>query len=148
MVKTVALIFLLSFAVVLSGCGSGSNSGNINGNWTANLTNPDGTPAFGFSTTFTGAGNGGIDVTNFSFTTGGSCFASKTTTQTGSFGLTGNFNGNVTGSFGMTISTTGETVENSLKLQGAVTGNTIAGTWTLSGATGCSGNGSFTLNKG
>jgi hypothetical protein len=28
-----------------------------------------------------------------------------------------------------------------------VAGNTISGTWTLTGATGCSGNGSFTINR-
>jgi hypothetical protein len=49
----------------------------------------------------------------------------------------------------MNISTTLSTgTNNQLALQGgAVNGNTITGTWTLSGTTGCSGNGNFTINK-
>ena len=136
----------LLIGLLMTGCGNGPNSGNINGTWTAKLTNPDGTPAFAFTTNFTEMGNGTLDVTNLSFTSANSCFASQKTTATGSFGLAGNFNGNVSGTFGMTVSTS-ETTPNVLKLQGTVTGNVIAGTWTLSGSSGCSGNGAFTMNK-
>jgi hypothetical protein len=141
------LIIALLLGLLTVGCGSNSNSGNINGTWTANLTNPDGTPAFAFTTNFTQQSGGSISVTNFKFTTSGSCFSGPTT-QTGTFGLSGNFNGNVTGTFGMNISTMFPGGSNNqLALQGAVNGNTITGTWTLTGNTGCSGNGTFTFNK-
>lgn len=138
---------LILSAFFVTGCSNGSNSGNINGNWNASLMNTDGSQAFGFTTTFTEASNGGVDVTHFSFTTSGNCFANEQTTQTGTFSLSGNFQGNVTGSFGMTVSTTGGTTANSLKLQGTVNGGTVAGTWTLSGSSGCAGNGTFTMNR-
>jgi hypothetical protein len=142
-----AVLLVTTFAALGCGNNNGSNSGNINGTWTANLTNPDNSPAFAFTTDFTEQSGGSISVTNFKFTTSGSCFSS-TTTETGSFGLSGNFNGNVTGTFGMNISTTFSSgTNNQLALQGAVNGNTITGTWTLTGATGCSGNGAFTINK-
>jgi hypothetical protein len=147
MYKSFGVIMLLLLGFFTTGCGSSnSNSGNINGTWTANLTNPDGSPAFNFTTNFTQQSGGSISITNFKFTTSASCFSGPTT-QTGSFGLSGTFNGNVTGTFGMNISTTSSTGTNQLALQGAVNGNTITGTWTLSGATGCSGNGNFTINK-
>jgi hypothetical protein len=138
----------------MAGCGgsngSNSTSGNVNGNWKASLTNSDGTPAYAFSTTFTQNGDGTVAVTNFSFTSTGSCFDSPSTTQTGSFALTGNFNGNVSGNFGMTITSgfSGASTQNVLALQGTVSGgNTIAGTWNLTGTSGCKGNGNFTITK-
>lgn len=148
--KSMRVTIALAIGLLMSACGSNnSNSGNINGNWNANLTNMDGTPAYAFSTTFTGASNGSVDVTNFSFTSAGNCFSGDTTTQTGSFNLSGNFSGNVSGSFGMNISTAfpGAVTQNVLALQGTVAGSTIAGTWTLTGATGCSGQGTFKINK-
>lgn len=150
MYKQIGMIVLLALGFTLAGCGSssmGSNSGNINGTWTAALTNPDGSPAFSFSTTFTQGSSSTLSVTDFTFTSTGSCFASEQTSQTGSFSLSGNFSGNVAGTFGMMITTMSTGTKNVLTLQGSVAGNTISGTWTLTGATGCSGNGSFTINR-
>jgi hypothetical protein len=56
----------------------------------------------------------------------------------------GNFNGNMTGSFGMTVNSA--TPGNSLKLTGTANGNTITGNWTLFGA-GCTGTGTFTMTR-
>jgi hypothetical protein len=141
MYKSFGLAILILLGLLTTGCGSSnSNSSNVNGTWTANLTNPDGSHAFAFTTDLTQQSGGTLTITNLSFTTNSSCF-SGTTTQTGSFGLSGNFNGNVTGTFGMKISSTG--TNNQLSLQGTVNGSTITGTWTLTGS-GCSGNGSFT----
>jgi hypothetical protein len=69
-------------------------------------------------------------------------------TESGSFALSGDFNGNVTGQFQYTV-TSGQPAGNVLTLTGAVSGNTISGQWTLSGNTpsGCSGSGNFTLTK-
>jgi hypothetical protein len=143
------LVLTMLLGLVLGGCGGGSSIlGNINGNWTATLTNPDGSPAFTFSTSFTQGGGTSVSVTNFTFTTNSACFASPTS-ETGTFALSGNFNGNVTGTFGMMISTMlpAPQTNNVLTLQGAVSNNTISGTWTLTGVSGCTGNGSFTVTK-
>ncbi len=146
--KKIATIVLLALGMSMSGCGNGNGSGpgNINGTWAFDLTNADGTLGYTFSTTFTQESDSTLDVTNFTFTSTGPCFAGYQTSETGTFGLMGNFNGNVTGTFGMTITTMfpGAT-NNVLTLQGTVNGHTISGTWTLTGLTGCSGNGTFTI---
>lgn len=85
-----------------------------------------------------------MSISNFQFTTSSPCFASES--ESGSFTLSGNFNGNVTGSFGMTIQSTSPT-GNTLALTGKVNGNAITGNWTLTGSSGCTGNGTFTMNK-
>jgi hypothetical protein len=149
MYKSFGLIILLALGLATIGCGSSnnSNSSSINGAWTANLTNTDSSPAFSFTTNFTQESGGSISVTNFKFTTTSSCFSGDTT-ESGSFGLSGNFNGSVAGTFGMNISTMFSSgTNNQLALNGAVSGSTITGTWTLTGVTGCSGNGTFTINK-
>ncbi len=43
---------ILFSTMLLAACGGG-NSGNVNGTWTASLTNPDGSPAFNFTTSLT-----------------------------------------------------------------------------------------------
>jgi hypothetical protein len=145
----VVLAMLVALGLMLGGCGGGSSSsGNISGNWTVTLTNPDGSPAFAFATSFTQGSDTSVSVTNLTFSTTSSCFASQTT-ETGTFTFSGNFNGNMTGTFGMTISTMlpAPQTNNVLTLQGTVNNNTISGTWTLTGVSGCNGNGSFTATK-
>ncbi len=146
--KPIGIIVLMALSVAMAGCGSsgGPGSGNINGTWSATLTNTDQTPAFTFSTTFTQGSGSTLSITNFTFTSSSPCFASGQTSETGTFGLSGNFNGTVMGTFAMTITTLfpGAT-NNVLTLTGTVNGNTISGTWTLTGLTGCSGNGTFTI---
>ncbi len=144
--KLPAIALLLSLFVTLAGCGGGnSNTSNINGTWTAALTNPDGSPAFAFTTNFTQGSGSDLNIVSFNFTTQGSCFTGQETNETGAFVLGGDFNGNVTGQFQFTISTKTVPV-NTLTLTGAVTGRTISGTWTLTGTPPeCSGNGSFTM---
>jgi hypothetical protein len=145
--KTIASILTLGIALVLAGCGSNSHNGNINGNWTAALMNSSsGTPAFNFTTTLTEMTNGGLSVTNLSFSTNSPCFASGTT-ATGGFTLSGNQNGVTSGGFAMNITSNGAS-SNVLALQGTVQNNTITGTWALTGTTaGCAGSGNFTMNK-
>lgn len=142
------VIALLAFGLTMAGCGS-SNSGNmsannINGTWSANLMNTDGTTAFGFSANFAQASGSSVTVTNFTITSPSPCFPS-TTAETGTFGLSGNSNGTVTGTFGMTVTTMFPTTNNLLTLTGMVNGKTITGTWTLTGFSGCSGSGTFTI---
>jgi hypothetical protein len=145
--RAIAIVSIILSGLLLSSCGGGnSNPGTINGNWTAALTNSDGSPAFNFTTTFTQTSGTGVSVTNFNFTTTSPCFVSGAT-ETGTFALSGDFSGNVTGQFGLVIQS-GNPSGNTLTLQGKVNTNTITGTWTLAGLTsGCTGSGNFTMNK-
>lgn len=145
--KHSALALLLTFLFTLAACGGGnSSSGNINGNWTATLTDAQGNAQFGFTTNFTAGSGNTLNIVSFQFTTAGSCFSTPTT-ETGSFVLAGDFNGNVTGQFQMTIATVFPANNNVLTLNGGVNGNSITGTWTLTGGTGCTGNGAFTMHR-
>jgi hypothetical protein len=61
--------------------------------------------------------------------------------------LSGNFNGNISGSFQLTI-TSATPSDNTLTLQGTVNNNAISGGWTLAGLTpGCTGEGDFTFTR-
>jgi hypothetical protein len=149
--KVLGLTILLSIAILLTACGdsNNNNSNNVNGNWTANLTDQSGTQVFAFTTTLTTNSDGSVTGTNLKFTTNNACFSSGAT-ATGSFSLTGNFNGNVTGAFGLNIQgpASGTTGNNTLSLQGSVNNNTISGTWTLAGLqSGCTGSGNFTMTR-
>jgi hypothetical protein len=147
--KQIVIAVLLGLGCTLGACGGGGGaSGNVTGNWAATLTNPDGTAAFMFTTSLSqNSGSSTVNVTKLTFSTSTPCFDSPTT-ETGSFTLGGNFNGNVTGAFGMTISTMFPGTQNVLALQGNVNNNTISGTWTLTVAgSGCTGSGNFTLAK-
>ena len=144
LMKTFGIVMLLVLGLTFSACGGSNNPGTINGNWSASLT---GSQTLAFTLSLTQTGSNGLSVTNFQFNSNSPCFATPTT-ETGSFGVGGNFNGNVTGSFGLNISTESPADVNALTLQGNVNGNTITGTWGLTGATaGCTGSGSFTITK-
>ncbi|HZZ16089.1 MAG TPA: hypothetical protein VFE08_09035 [Candidatus Sulfotelmatobacter sp.] len=141
--KSIGVLVLLAATIAVVGCStSNSNSTSVNGNWSASLTNSQsGQTNYAFTTTLTEANGGGVTVTNFKFTSAGSCFVDGQTSESG------NFNGNVTGTFGMTINST-NTNNATLVLQGGVgPNNTLTGTWVLTGSTACSGQGNFTFNK-
>jgi hypothetical protein len=141
-----AIILALGLTLIACGGGSSSSAATVTGNWTATLTNTDGTPAFAFTTSLMQNSGTVVTGTNLSFTTSTACFTSGGS-QTGSFVLSGNFNGNITGAFQLTI-TSGVPAGNTLTLQGSVNNNTITGTWTLTGVTsGCTGSGNFTMTK-
>lgn len=144
--KKLAVAMLLMMGLAMVGCGSNSNNGgNINGNWTATLADTSQNPVFNLSMHLTDNGNGTVNVANLTFSSNSSCFVSGTT-ETGTFGLTGNFNGNVSGTFGMTI-TSGSPSGNVLTLTGTVNGGTVSGKWTLTGSAECTGSGNFTMTK-
>ena len=146
--KQFGIAMVMAAGLILLACGGSSSTSNtVTGNWTATLTNSDGTPAFAFTTSLTQSnGTATVTGTNLSFTTSTPCFTSGGS-QTGSFVLSGNFNGNISGAFQLTI-TSGTPSGNTLVLQGTVNNNTITGTWNLTGSTqGCTGNGTFTLNR-
>jgi hypothetical protein len=147
--KQFGIAMAMAVGLILVACGGGSSNGSdtVAGNWTATLTNNDGTPALAFTTSLTqGNGSATVTGTNLSFSTSTPCFTSGGS-QTGSFVLSGNFNGNITGGFQLTV-TSGTPSGNTLVLQGTVNNNTITGTWNLTGLTqGCTGTGTFTLTK-
>jgi hypothetical protein len=147
--KAILTIALMGVALLLAGCGSGSNN-SINGNWTAALMSggSSSSPVFNFTVTLAAAGGSNLSITNLNFTTANPCFASGSN-ATGGFSLSGNFNGVTSGGFQMNIQSAPNGGTNLLTLEGTVNNNTVAGTWTLTGTTaGCTGSGSFTMNKG
>ena len=144
--KQFAVAVLLALGLTLLGCGSNnSNPANINGTWNATLTDTNNATVFSFGTALAVNSDDSLNITNFNFTTNSTCFVSGET-ETGSFTLSGNFNGNVAGKFGMTVQSV-TPAGNTLALSGTVNGNTITGTWTLTGGTGCTGSGNFTMTK-
>jgi hypothetical protein len=140
------VLVALGAALVLSACGNTRSDGSINGNWTAALmSQSNGNPVFDFTLTMAEMSGGGLSITNLNFTTSGSCFVGGAT-ATGGFSLSGNFNGDTSGSLQMNIQS--NSGSNQLTLQGTVNNNTITGTWSLTGTTaGCTGSGTFTMNK-
>jgi hypothetical protein len=144
--KIRAITLFLGLGLTLAGCGSDNKSGNINGNWTASLTDSSGTQMFAFSTALAATGNSGtVTVNNFHFSTNSVCFVSGET-ESGTFALAGDFNGNLSGQFGMNVRS-GSPGGNTLTLTGTANGNTISGAWVLAGGSGCSGNGNFTMTR-
>jgi hypothetical protein len=135
---------LLAVGLMLVGCGSNNSTpSNINGTWNATLITNSVT-AFTFGTSLVVNGDSSLSISNFTFTSNSPCFGSSGT-ESGSFKLSGNTNGNVNGTFGFVVNS-GTPVGNTITLTGTATGNTISGTWTMAG-TGCTGNGTFTMTK-
>jgi hypothetical protein len=146
MKMNLVVIVLLVLSLTLFGCStSGTKTSNVNGNWTASLTDTHGAQVLAFNTTITESSNSSLSVSNFSFSTNSACFVSGET-ESGTFALSGNFNGNVAGKFGMNV-VSGSPGGNNLTLTGTVNGNTITGTWSLTGSPSCTGNGTFTMNR-
>jgi hypothetical protein len=146
--KQVWTIVVLGIALTLAGCGANSSNGSLNGNWTAALisSNNNTSPNFNFTLTMAEASGSSLSITNLNFTTSSPCFASGKT-ATGGFTLSGTLNGVTSGGFQMNIQSTVSS-NNQLSLQGTINNNTISGNWTLTGTTaGCSGSGTFTMNK-
>jgi len=146
--KQVWTIVVLGVALTLAGCNTNSSDDSLNGNWTAALisSNSNSTPNFNFTLSLAETSGSNLSITNLNFTTSSPCFALGTT-ATGGFTLSGTLNGVTSGGFQMNIQSTGSN-ENQLSLQGTVNNNTISGNWTLTGTTaGCSGSGTFTMNK-
>jgi hypothetical protein len=139
--KKLAMALLVTAVMTLVGCGSNPSHGNINGHWTAVLTDT----TFNFGTSIVVNNDGTLSVSNFSFSTNSPCFVSGET-ESGSFAFTGDFNGKVTGSFTFKV-VSGSPSGNTLSLTGTANGDTITGTWSLTGGSGCTGSGNFTMTK-
>ena len=142
----VGVIFLILLGSLLVGCGSTQAPKVIDGTWNASLQNPDSTPAYTFSATLTQGSGSTVVVSNFLFTASAACFSSPTG-QSATFSATGHAGGYQTGKFGMNISTAlGVQVENVLTLNGTRNSDgEISGTWNLTGLSGCSASGNYTM---
>jgi len=138
---------LLSMGLILAGCGSGSHAtGNIDGTWSATLSNSTLANDFIFMTHLTVNADDSLGTTSFSLTLDSTPCDFTTTTESGSFTISGNFNGQVSGKFHYVVMSTGTEV-NTLTLDGMVSGGQITGNWTVSGATAnCTGSGKFTMD--
>ncbi|HEV2397195.1 MAG TPA: hypothetical protein VGS27_09670 [Candidatus Sulfotelmatobacter sp.] len=139
---SVAVLFVLGVALI--GCGSNSSPSSVNGAWNATLVGGNQNTVLQFGTNLHSNADGSLTISSFSFNTNSPCFSSET--ERGSFSLGGNFSGNVTGKFGMTVQSLSPS-GNTLTLSGSVNGNKIAGKWNLTGSSGCTGSGTFTMIK-
>jgi len=147
--KQFSAILLLAVCAALAACGSGSgsNAGNVNGTWTASLSEANNQTYGSLGLSMVTNTDGTLTVTNLTITAPSPCFNSSGSTATGSFSLTGNFSGSVTGQFSMTVQSGSASAGNTLTLSGTANGNTISGTWKVTGQFGCTGNGTFTMTK-
>jgi hypothetical protein len=137
---------LLLFASILTACGSNTVPKVIDGTWNASLQNPDSSVAYTFQATLNQDTGSSVKVIHFDFTSDAPCFTAPSG-QTATFSATGHSREFQTGPFSMHISTANGTMaENVLTLTGTrnADGN-ISGTWTLTGASGCSGSGNYTM---
>jgi len=137
---------LLGTVLMLVGCGSSPQ--DINGSWRAQLFSLTNSNAYSFSANLTRGTGASVNVSTFTFANSPSCFVAQTT-QSATFNVTGSTNGIKIGNFMMTVTARSSGNQNLLSIQGARNPDgTITGTWTLTGSTSCSGNGTFTMNDG
>jgi hypothetical protein len=143
--KNIVAVILLASSLILSGCGSNTHgAGNINGTWNATMSD-SGVETLGFVTNLTVNGDGSLGTSSLNITVNNTTCAFPTVTETGTFTLSGNFNGQVSGTLHYVITSTG-TFVNVLTLDGTVKSGQITGTWTLTGSSGgCHGTGTFTM---
>jgi hypothetical protein len=143
--KNIVAVMLLASSLALSGCGANSHGmGNINGTWNATMSD-SGVETLGFVTNLTVNGDGTLGTSSLNITVNTTTCAFPAVTETGTFTLSGNFNGQVTGAFHYVVTSTG-TLVNTLTLDGTVKSGKIAGNWAVTGSSGgCHGQGTFTM---
>lgn len=144
--KVTRLAFLILLASILMSCGSSPAPRTIDGAWRANLLNPDSSTAYTFTVVLSQTAPPSLDIIGFSFVTSAACFPTPLG-QSATFSATGHSKGFETGPFTMSVSTAfGTMTENVLTLNGSRNSDgTISGTWTLTGQTGCSGGGNYSM---
>lgn len=137
---------LLLFASLLTSCGSNPTPKVIDGVWNASLLNLNSTVVYTFQATLNQDTGAAVKVSGFVFTSDAPCFTAPLG-QTATFSATGHSRQFQTGPFEMNVSTAfGTMVENVLILNGTRNADgSISGTWTLTGLSGCSGNGNYTM---
>lgn len=173
MKKLSAIAALLALGMWLSSCGSKTIAdqpitADSSSNWEATLTGGLGEASkLNFLTNFNvGSGGGQLDITAFSFFNNdpNACFI-KVSGATGSTILTTNAANQVTGSMLITV-TSSSPAGSTLTLSttagpglpggelsgtsngGNLTNGVVTGNWTLTGGTGCTGQGTFLMCQG
>ncbi len=148
--KLIGLACLCLSIFATLGCGGGASSSlNLNGAWSAQLNNSGGT-AFAFGATLTQGMGNTVTISNFLFGNSPICLSSPNS-EAATFQKTGSFQNIPTGPFHMTISTMFSGAQNNvLTLDGNVAAGQnvlehISGTWTLTGQSGCSDSGTFSM---
>ena len=144
--KLARLAFLFLLASILMSCGSSPKPQAIDGAWRANLQDANSSTAYTFTVVFSQSAAASLDILDFHFVPSALCFPSSTG-QSATFSATGHSKGFETGPFTMNVSTAfGTMTENVLALNGTRNSDgTISGTWTLTGQTGCSGGGNYSM---
>jgi hypothetical protein len=157
--KKFAVLILFVCGLALCGCGSSTKTSSQNaqsvtsGLWGAVLAGGEGDASgavLGFITNFTVNGDGSLNITQFSFNTNPAgtnsqpCFVTESVSGTSS--LTTTTGNEVEGSITYVVTSTAP-AGNTLTLNGTEVGSSITGTWTLSGGTGCTSGGTFTMTK-
>jgi len=137
---------LLAVPLVLSACGSNSSTTattTASGTWQADIMGGAGEAgALSFITSFSIGSGGALSVSSIQFINVQTCFASDATAS-GTLVVTTGTNNVVTGTLSFQVVSGGST----LSLSGTENGTTITGTWTLTGGTGCTGSGTFTMTQ-
>jgi len=144
--------------LMVMGCGSNNTtttSANTaaNGIWESALVGEDaGVGVFNFTTSFTVGSDNSLNVTYFSFLTTGPCFPLTGESTSGTFQVTStaatstaSFQFMVQGS-SSTLSLTG-TATGTTDSSGNTTWTSITGAYSLTGGTGCTGKGTFTMTQ-
>lgn len=168
--KKLALLALLA-ELAVGGCGTSSSSTSIvnttaNGTWEATLTGGSGEASLlNFVTQFTVTDQGPLTINSLAFfnASPNACFVTglNEENETGSASFGTNSNGTVVGTLKLVI-TSVNPPGNTLTLKGTLTGTSngttsttgvlsngaVTGTWTLTGASGCTGGGNFLMCQG
>ena len=138
-------VSLVLATIALASCGSSSSKG-IDGVWEGTALNSDQSVNVTFMATLAQGSGSTVDVPNFTFNSPAPCFTSSFS-ESATFSATGHSGGFQTGPFVLTVTTLFPSGQNNvLTLTGTRNGDgTISGNWSLTGLTGCTGNGTFTL---
>ncbi|MBZ5680629.1 MAG: hypothetical protein LAO24_11025 [Acidobacteriia bacterium] len=153
--RNLAILVLLAMELAVIGCG-GSTTSTVkaaDGTWESALAGSNaGVGVFNFITSFSVGGSGSLSVSYLSFLTTGPCFPISGNTASGTFNVTATGT-TPTADFQFTVQSgnsalamTG-TATGTTDSSGNVTWSTITGTWTLTGDTGCTGSGTFTMTR-
>ena len=145
-----AVTTLFVLALMAGGCGSNSTTNTApttaSGTWSADLVGGAGSAgAISFVTQFTVSANGALSVSTLTFLTDlsqGDCFPDGGSAS-GTLDVTTNVNNTVVGTLNFNIASA--PAGTTLAMTGTENGNTITGTWTMSGT--CTGSGSFTMTE-
>ncbi len=157
--RKVAVAPLLALSILLAGCGSTSSTTVSSGGsaWQAALLESSGasTP-YNFITLFSIADDGSLSVSSLTFITNNPCFVSGAsaggqamlTVDTTTDQVTGTMNYAVQSGdpAGNALQLTGTSVTGS-EVSGGLTGGVVTGNWALTGSSGCTGAGTFTLRQ-